>query len=273
MKGMESKKLLKRVKVCLVLFVIWFIPLVADRLLLHTDILANISGVGIFATMAVLLVSAVKTSNAWHMEAEESIEKVNGFLQEVYGGRLYCCSGEISEEEKKRNPLFTGHTVYSGMQIDGILSNRKVRYRELTIEDREFQSNDHNVQKVIRRFSGCSFAGSASKMQSQADLLIYSAGFYKITRLRAERRGYTIAQKMPNGIEIYAKGVSTAQDTAQIVSLWDRVVKELQTLIQAYETCFWYHSGSVEVYLLEAAQNKTDIACRMSCLETFAKYL
>lgn len=252
MKRVESKELLKRVKVCLVLFALWFIPLIADRWLFHTEVLANISGAGIFATMAFLIVSAVKTSNAWRMEEEERIEKVSEFLQAAYGGGLYCRSGEISAEEKKSNPLFTGHTVYSRIQVDGTLSKRRVRYRELMIEDREVQSNDHNAW----RFSGCSFAGSVPGMQARTDILIYSAGFYKITRLHAGRRGYQAAQKMPNGVEIYTKGVPIEHDIAALLSFWNGAVKELQTLIQAYETCMWYHDGCVEVFLFEASQNK-----------------
>lgn len=180
----ESQRLIEKFKFLLICIVVFFLGMILDSFILHTDILNQVCGFCIVMVTSFIIFTMMKTNTVVREETALTIEAANQLFQKKYSGTIYCRKGQISKIEKETNPLFIDHTVYTKIEVGGRLKDRYFIYRAINIEDVIQKAGNHNRHTVRMRFQGGMLQWNEERLASDTNVLICSKGFKSLTKLK-----------------------------------------------------------------------------------------
>lgn len=264
----KSQKLLRKFKYLLWMFALFGILMTMNAIVFRSEILNQVCGISIVFTIAILIMTMVKTNSAWRLEEKQDVEKINEYLQTNFGGKVWCYKGEFSKEEIMENPFLCGHIVYPKLQIEGNLQEQRFKYRHVWVEERHRNVDDHTKNTKYVLFKGSQLQWEDKRMDGKHQLLLCTPVFSKRTAFRPEKEGYILLQKQKDGSSIYGLNQSNIAAEKFLENLYREIRREKENV----ESCILLRGSSIEVFVEEQELENKNIHEMMMYIANLIKY-
>ena len=99
----KTRKIKKIFYRLLVVWVLWYLPMLICMPVFHSQYINIICGMGIALTITSIVYVLYRIQDVWEDDRKETIRQINKYLFEKYLGDIQCIEGKVPQTEKERN--------------------------------------------------------------------------------------------------------------------------------------------------------------------------